>query len=187
MGSTWDSLKDPSEVYDFWSISRNKSVNELGVVKYLLQSLSVDASTLVRTEPNDPPDCVLEINAMKVGVEVVALIDERARKRSAKARRDKASEVYAEWSKESFQAALGNLVTEKGMKIHIGKANGKAASLCQKFWLVVHTDEFTLSSQYVQNYVSGLKLGSNVFERKFLILSYEPGGAGSGYPCFTLK
>ncbi len=180
-------IKASQNIFDSWSLSTEKGRNELGVVEQLLNDLNIECSTLVGIGHKDPPDCVLAIDEAKVGVEVVNLIDIEARKLSAKSRREGGTEFYAQWTKDKFQKHLEKLVAEKDQKIRTGIKTKSAAALCEKFWLVISTDEMTLSSAAVSEFVAEWKIISDVFEAVYLILSYEPGRDDSGYVHFQLN
>jgi hypothetical protein len=113
----WYNIKDPAKIFDFWSISKKKSISELGVVQSLLENLAIDQRSLKSTgKGKDPPDCVLIVDSLLVGVEVVALIDHNARELSARSRREKKLEYYAEWSKESFRAEIEKSIAPESSK-----------------------------------------------------------------------
>jgi hypothetical protein len=96
-------------------------------------------------------------------------------------------EFYAEWTAQSLRAEIDRLVAEKTQKLRNGAISGKAASRLKRFWLAIHSDEMTLTSPNVKNFVEGWQPVDNYFEHIYLILSYEPGRAEIGYPCFKLK
>jgi hypothetical protein len=187
MAKSFDGIKGPDKIFDSWSLAENKAINELGVVETLLKSLSVDIKSLVSTGANDPPDCMLDLDGVKVGIEVVAVMDQEARQMSAAARRDNRDEFTAIWNQQSFRAYLMKTIKIKEEKIVNGKKSKKAANSCGEFWLILHTDEFYLYSVNVSEFIAEWVLPSEVFERVFLVLSYEPGRDDAGYPVFALK
>jgi hypothetical protein len=180
-------IKKPIKIFDSWSLSIEKSQNELAVVERLLQDLNIEYRDLIGTASQDPPDCVVVIDGKALGIEVLNLIDFNARKLSAKARKFDSAEFYAQWTKDSFQKHIEELVFEKHQKIKTGFANRSAATSCEKFWLVISTDEMTLYSAVVSEFVADWKLSSDVFDCVYLILSYEPGREDSGYVHFRLN
>ena len=198
----WDGVKHHTKIFDPFSIMKDKAVNEWGLVNTLLAELAIDSSSLRSVSlGNDPPDCTLEFSGKLVGIEVVGLMDQRARELTARARWK--SEACTEqlnwetravlavhdaiWTRDTFHAAARELALTKDEKVRAGIRDKKAASECDKFWLVIHSDEMYLNSRTVSEFANGFKLNSGVFERIYLVLSYEPDGNEGRYPYFQLK
>ena len=187
LANSFDGIKCPDKIFDSWSLAKSKAINERGVVETLLESLSISSKSLISTGTNDPPDCMLHLDGVKIGIEVVAVMDHEARQKSAAARRESNVEFTAIWSEESLHTHLTEKTKTKEIKIINGKKSKKAAESCGEFWLVFHTDELYLSSVNVSEFITGWNLTSAVFEKVFLVLSYEPGRGDMGYPVFALK
>jgi hypothetical protein len=196
MKEDWSFLKETKDIHDSWNLAKDKSSNELSVVEQLLSHLSIDAFRLVSTGVNDPPDCILQVNDVSIGIEVVGLISQPAREENAKIRKNLildggepnwTKEVHYEWTKKDFQDEIERIVKEKEVKIGKSKSDSKAASDCTKFWLIVHTDEFGLNSIVVEEYLDGCHLNSLVFEKVYLILPYEPGRVDHRYSIYLLN
>jgi hypothetical protein len=189
-------MKKLHNIFDSFALSAEKAINEFAVVEQVLENLKVDPATLQSVvEKKDPPDCTLNLNDVVIGIEVVSLVDEVARKLNDcirkkepdKSKLDWTKEYYADWTKETFQAKLAELVADKEVKITKGKIEEKGASKCDSFWLVISVDEQTLPSNVVRAHLETWQIISEVFDRIYILLSYEPGRDDSGYPLFALK
>ena len=107
---------------------------------------------------------------------------------SAAAQRENNVEFTAIWSQQSLRTHLMETTKIKETKIINGKkSKKKRPKSCGEFWLVLHTDELYLSSVNVSEFITDWNLSSEVFEKVFLVLSYEPGRGDMGYPVFALK
>jgi hypothetical protein len=153
----------------------------------LLSILEIDITGLESSGTNDPPDCTFYAEGKKFGVEVVALMDERARRLNAKARRQHRPEYYADWTAQTFKTAICDIVANKDKKIEQGKLEGKGAAKCDLLWLAIHADETALYSSNVESFLQGFILYSDIFEKIYLVLSYEPGTPKGRYPYFVLN
>jgi hypothetical protein len=182
-------------------ISKSKPIDELLVAETLLRELCLDVSTLKSTEEGlDPPDCMLNLAGNILGIEIVGLIDQEARRSAEEVQAEFAKLVprpaklpfipYAEWNKPSLLAKLQELCREKEKKISNGISTGKAAIYCDRFWLLIHTSESNLYRANVSEFLEGFSLDSDCFESVYFLLSAEarsPGDNRSRYPIFKLK
>jgi hypothetical protein len=188
-------MKAIHKIFDSFSLSNDKAINEVGVVEIVLECLKIDPSTLKSAGDQDPPDCIMLWDSSTLGIEVVALVDDDARKLNAYIRKkqsnkenlDWTKEYYADWSQVNFRTKLHEIVDIKEGKISRAKLDGKAAADCSSLWLVIHADEAFLTSVTVREYLETWKLSSKVFARVYLLLSYEPGRDDTGYPLFLLN
>lgn len=188
-------MKEPHKIHDSFALSAKKEINEFAVVEEVLQNLKIDASTLQSIGVGDPPDCTLKLNDALVGIAVVSLIDESTRSLNAQFRTkqpdkknlDWTKEYYADWTKETFQTKLAELITGKEKKIAIAKIEGKVACKCHSFWLVISADELILTSNVVEAHLKTSQIMSEVFDRIYILFSYEPGRNDSGYPLLAVK
>lgn len=188
-------VKELHNIHDEFSISHIKSVNEEAVVEQFLNVLGIGDAKIEQPMPIDPPDVILVHDNRRIGIEVVGLIDETVRRLNAQARSKEiklnstfsdASTCYADWTALTLRSKLCELLQVKEKKIEQGRKSKTAVTGCDEFWLLVHADELMLVSQTVGDFLIDWQMGSAIFTRAYLVLSYEPGLPKGKYPMFSL-
>jgi hypothetical protein len=153
----------------------DRKVKEWDVVDELLMSMHAegDRRYAKKVEPvdDDWPDCVIQDSrGLEVGVEVTELVDQEAVEMCEK---EKEKKVYRAWSDQEVREKIEQILAGKDRKAH-------HRNLYSKLILVIHTDEFELTSPRLFPI-----LDAAVFPRPrnideaYLICSYEP---RLGYP-----
>jgi hypothetical protein len=174
-------LANTREWNGFW-FWRDKPIAESGIARDILEGAGVQVDGLKSLE-QDPPDCEATLDGQFSGIEVTELVHRPTLERSIKAVRQRSRgeepqkpEAYFIWDRDELVAAL--------QKLLVVKNSAKLKRSYEQYVLVVHTDEFFLDSASVERFLRGASFKTNLINRAFLGLSYEP---GKGYPVFELE
>jgi len=168
---------------DFFGWPPDRDLEERGVVDLLLESLTVDGTNFFkdvssRGRGNDPPDCdAIDFEGNRIAIEVTELVDPAA----IRAYKQGHQYCWADWTRESFTAAIDERLTAKDRRF----AALKDAPYPGGYIVIIHTDEPLLLADTVARHLTGhtLRPAGNV-TRAFLLLSYDP--HRRRYPYFEL-
>lgn len=120
--------------------------------------------------PNDPPDCFVDLAGRRVGVELVKLISQKHLERAARGETPYAGQIFRDiqWSKERFGSEIQNVLQRKGSMY---AKNGMQIDV-----LVICAAEPWLTSTQAEQWLDELLLAPHEsISNLFLLLDYEPG------------
>lgn len=169
-----------------------RPINERLSVEELFISLEVEDAD-VKSSADDPPDCVVTHNGVRIGVEVTDLIEGEAIRRTKHClkrlspedrndiRRRAQNTFYRHWTKRGFLDSVQERIRVK---------DADAKRWCSAFahtWLLIRTDEFELAEHNVGEFLRGSSFFAASLERAFFILPPKPSLNGEReLPCFEL-
>jgi len=165
-----------------WPLNRDQA--ELGVVRYLLASMSADGQTLFhhvrsRGRGNDPPDCeAIDSEDRRVAIEVTELVDPRGIANYQAGHTDQ----WIVWSRETFLAGICERLATKAKRTRALKD----APYPGGYVVVIFTDEPHLTKATVHGYLKNHRLPHFTgLTMAFLLLGYDP--AIKRCPWFRLR
>lgn len=165
--------------YSAFFEEKPKERKEAGVGEELSRSLKarfgIELNDLLPGK--DPPDLVAAVGGQIIAIEATELVCFEA---VMKNQREKKSDdyFYRHWKQGEVLAALIELLKTKDTRI----LNGGPFS---EYWVCIHTDEFELSPERVQQDIADDDLGQYAqINRAFLLFSHRPGQ--ESYPLLEL-
>ncbi|MGO4914671.1 hypothetical protein [Pseudogemmobacter sp. W21_MBD1_M6] len=161
----------------------DKSMVELHTAEEWCESSRVEfglAIGIPETNCEDPPDCYVEIEGQRLGVELVQLIEREHKSRASKDESPFHGRLFMDmqWSRDRFGAALNEIIKTKG-------DNYKRREISVDV-LVIHTAEPWLTSGQARDWLKDVEVQvhSNILNA-FLLFDYEPGDVPH-WPVFHL-
>ena len=157
---------------------REKSIKEKGIVESLLESLSMDGTTMyqnLRASENDPPDVLAEtMGGVLVAFEVRELVDQPAIELN-----ERGEQVYRDWTNSEVIQEIQKIIDEKDTKNYIGGPY-------EKWILVIPTDEPVLTHWQLKPLLDAHEFKeTRQLNEAYLLFSYDP--AIKGYPYIQLR
>lgn len=140
--------------------------------------LSVD---LPEHNPQDPPDCYVELEGRRVSVELVQLITQEHKWRATNDESPYEGQLFSDmqWSSPRFAEALNKVIKNKGEKYQK-----------REIWidvLVIHTDEKWLNSRQAREWLEDVEIQNHsAISSVFLLFNYEPGRDVEHWPVFRV-
>jgi hypothetical protein len=160
----------------------DKAVKEWDVVCELLSSMHARGDYRYTHKfdrvDGDWPDCVIrDSSGVQIGVEVTEFVDEKAVEIC-----ERGENVYREWSHQAVREKIAQILKRKDEKAHHGGLYGKLI-------LVIHTDEFELTSSRLFHILADSVFPLRNIDEAYLICSYEPtlDDAPNPYPYVRLN
>lgn len=135
----------------------------------------------VLPNPNDPPDCWLEVEGERWSVELVELVEAGHKKRAMKGESPFSGDLFldAQWDFDRFENRIRTMVEKKDQKY--AKA-GQTIDL-----LIIHTAEPWLESRQVGDWLAAMPpLNARMIKRVSLLMDYETGRSVKAWPMFML-
>jgi hypothetical protein len=120
--------------------------------------------------PNDPPDCFVDFEGRRIGVELVKLIAQKHLERAALGENPYHGQLFLDmqWSRERFAMELNQTLQSKGLKY--------AAKKLQIDILVICAAEPWLTSNQARQWLAEIVVTSHqAISNAFLLFDYEPG------------
>jgi hypothetical protein len=153
----------------FWKWG-DRLVEERGIARNILTEAGVNVADMCSREPGkDPPDCEATLDGCFSGVEVTELIDQLTLKQNLL---HVESQVYFDWDKPTFLAALQERIEAKDRTWQGGPYERRV--------VVIHTDEHILDRNTVSRFLKGALFPATFLTHAILGLSYhgsaDPGG-----------
>ena len=163
VGLYWDTprdLQDCQEVYICVEFAESLHAQDKGDIRNIRKNF----------DPDDPkkvfPDCLAEMDGKKIGIEVTQLREDLAPRNGYI--------QYKEWTLEDFQEQVFKLVRDKSKKAKIEGREELLESL-HKLYVVIPTDEFTLSPETIRNYLKQpLGPKPDNIDEVYMLGPYEP-------------
>src|SRR5262245_32569659 len=163
---------------DFWDWTDDRTVQERGAAREILQSAKFEVTKFASRE-DDPPDCEGRINGQWCAIEVTRLTHEKTRALNIKAIKEQKPGVYFQWGRDDL---LRKLQEQIGRKDEAVKRYNSGPY--DRYILVMHTDEFILDSPTIEKFLDGATFRTRHLTDVVFGLSYHP---GFGYPTFRLR
>lgn len=154
-----------------WSIDREQE--ELGAAKALAESLELDGKLFfhdlkIRGSGNDPPDLeALSVSGERIAFELTELVDGAA----IQAYKDGKVHDWATWDRKKFIDLVSSLLANKATRF----SKLKGSPYPGGYVIVIFTDEPSLTTQAVENYLKGhIFCNAPDISGSYLVLSYDP-------------
>jgi hypothetical protein len=152
----------------------DRQVMERGIVTDLLGSIPEEfrmTCASVASLAQDPPDCLVESDGVRIGVEVTELVDQAFLEAVVIATRAGAT-IYdwASWDRDKFVAQLRSRISAKA------RPSVVFGGPFDEYVLLIHTAEPGLAVPDVQEWLRELApIPAGVITRGFLLFDYRPG------------
>jgi hypothetical protein len=164
--------------------AEDKAIVELATCRQWCESITAEFGLTVGEpvhNPSDPPDCYVNIEGQRLGVELVQLVEPEHKRRASKGESPYGGQLFMDmlWSKERLESRLNGVLTKKATNY---EKNGHTVDA-----LIIHTAETWLNSTQAGEYLELIELQThpNVLSA-FLLFDYEPGGKSRHWPVFWL-
>ncbi|MCF1707219.1 DUF3052 domain-containing protein [Tabrizicola sp. J26] len=170
--------------FNYPASNSDKQIVELSTISEWLRSMKSEfGKDFGRAEinPNDPPDFFVSTADIRLSVELVQLIDQKAKKRAEKGESQYSGQLFSDtqWSKERFRTKLDELIRLKGEKYQDRSVKVDV--------LLIYTAEPWLTSQMAQDWLSGLDIGTHPCIRSaYLLFEYDPASGKRHWPFFRI-
>lgn len=182
-----DAIKKSRGYATWWEWAPARPLHEHHVASVLSRFLFGDDAVDALTFPNqDPPDVVLPIAGLCIGIEVTEIIDPKAvetarylkRKRDGWNPRDLAlaNWPWPDWTDNRLQDAIGAAIGVKDKKL-AAVAGGYA-----EIYLAMATDEPDVDVEQAARVVGAMAAETTNIDRAFLLLGYNPAVDKGFYP-----
>lgn len=176
----WGNLMDSQGYASFFARdNRSKQMVKLSTGEFWSKAVSEEFNlhiTNLRSNPNDPPDLLGEIESVEAKVELVEFLDEKLRAdfNKARAQDQSVSTLHGEyfernfWTMERFHDTLRQLIDKKNTKL---KRQNRRVD-----FLVIHSDVETLCARQVNEWLNCFKHRFYPFlDHIHFLLTYQPG------------
>ncbi|MFZ5565437.1 MAG: hypothetical protein ACOY95_00390 [Pseudomonadota bacterium] len=151
----------------FWNFVR-KGPKEIAVFTEAMRRIECDVGESITSwsiPVPDPPDIVVTLGSEKIGIEITELVNPKALRAQLHVPERYGIELI-QYGAEEAKSRLKDIISEKESKLVL------VGDKYDRFILLVHTDEPTLSSDQFRDWK--VNLSSSVFCRAYLLFSYEP-------------
>lgn len=171
-------LETVRPVRGYWTGGADRALAERCNAKMVLEAAGHQVGVLrSRVDGEDPPDCEGLVDGQWCGIEVTELVDRETLKASMKGLKqhpDGSGGMYLNWTKEQLVGALQDRIRRKDKVPNGGPY--------KRYFLVIVTDEFMLTSDMVGAYLEGAVFQAELITDVVLGLSYEPSPTPSDRP-----
>jgi hypothetical protein len=164
-------MRSMREANSYWYCKDKRAMERRIVREVLAARLTVEQ---LRSRDDDPPDCEAIVDKRRSGIEVTELADEETLKSMVKAKRKFAADwrevlkhgKFLLWDQASLRAKVQSLIGEKDPA-----AKGHPY---ERYYLVIHSDEFSLGKENVEEFLSGATFQSRWITDAYLGLPPPP-------------
>jgi hypothetical protein len=147
--------------------------------RLVLEAAGIEFTNLHhRGEGRDPPDCEVEINGVRCGIELTEFVHRKALERSIKAHRAGSQQrYYFEWTREEFLEQLREEIAKKDQPRDLKDGPW------ERYFLVFWTGEMRLGIEELTEFLNGVVIECELITDAFIGLDYHP---GQGYPAIRI-
>jgi hypothetical protein len=156
-----------------------RNLDEMNDAKTVLEAAGIAFTNLRhRGQGSDPPDCEVEIDGVRCGIELTEFVHRRALERSIKAHKAGSQQrYYFEWTREDFLEQLNEEITKKDQPRDLKDGPW------ERYFLIFWTGEIRLGLEELSKFLEDVVIGCELITDVFIGLDYHP---GQGYPAIRI-
>jgi hypothetical protein len=132
-----------------------RNLDEMNDARLVLEAAGIEFTNLHhRGEGRDPPDCEVEIDGVRCGIELTEFVHRKALERSIKAHRAGSQQrYYFEWTREEFLEQLREEIAKKDQPRDLKDGPW------ERYFLVFWTGEMRLGLEELTEFLNGVFTG----------------------------
>jgi hypothetical protein len=156
-----------------------RNLDEQNDARTVLEAAGLQFTNLRhRGEGRDPPDCEVEIDGVRCGIELTEFVHRRTLEKSIKAHKaDSRYRYYHEWTREGFLEQLREEIAKKDQPRDLKDGPW------QRYFLIFWTGEMHLGIEELTEFLDGAVFECELITDALMGLDYH---SGRGYPAVRI-